>query len=223
MKAKSRQHRHSPKAPRIYQQGVRAEQTEANTRSVLDAAVALVRRAPSLAGITLDQIASDAGVTVRTILRRFGSRDGIMEAALFELGRQFESRRPETTPGDVEAALQSMLYQYEHEGDINVRALVEEHQIPVLHQLLEHGRATHRQWVTRAFAPQLARLPESVRESRITALYAATEVYLWKLLRRDLQLSAEQTLDIFRQLVLGVLSLPASTSRTVAHPSKKGE
>jgi AcrR family transcriptional regulator len=190
---------------RHYTQRARAEQVRANEQSILDAAVKRLRTAKRLATVTLDDIAADAGVAVRTILRQFGSKDGIMEAAFMAVGRQVESARPPTPPGDVDAALAALLKQYEQEGDLNARVVAEEHEIPILHRLLKFARASHRQWLTLAFGPKLAHLPSKEREQRITALYAATEVQLWKVLRRDLHQTAEQTAVIFGQLVRGVL------------------
>jgi AcrR family transcriptional regulator len=194
------------RAARGYRQEARAEQTQANLRAVLDAAVAHLRTARRVADVTLEGIAADASVTVRTILRQFGSKDGIMEAAFAEIGKQIEAYRQPTAPGDVDAALRVLLTQYEAEGDLNARVLSEEHEIPILHRLLQHGRKIHRQWLTDVFAPRLAHLPPAQREQRITALYAATEVLVWKVLRRDLHQSAEQTAVIFRQLVNGLLN-----------------
>ena len=195
-----------PQKRRAYKQDARADQARANAQAVLDAAVKQLRTAKRLAEVTLEDIAADARVTVRTILRQFGSKDGIMEAAFLEVGRQIEMARPKTVAGDVDAALAALLTQYEAEGDLNARVVAEEYEIPILHKLLEHARASHRQWVASIFAPRLAHLSPAEREQRITALYAATEVQLWKVMRRDLHQSAEQTAVIFHQLVRGVLS-----------------
>jgi hypothetical protein len=129
-----------------------------------------------------------------------------MEAAFKEVGRQVEKARPVTPPGDIEAALAALLRQYEQEGDLNARVVAEEHEIPILHKLLEFARASHRQWLTHVFGPKLAHLPPNQQEQRIIALYAATEVQLWKVLRRDLHQSAKQTAALFDQLVRGVLA-----------------
>jgi AcrR family transcriptional regulator len=195
-----------PKPRRGYRQGVRAEQAKANCRAILEAAVKHLRQKKRLAETTLEEIAAEAGVTVRTILRQFGSKDGIMKAAFFEVGRQIELARPQTAPGDVDAALAALLRQYEQEGDLNARVVAEEYEIPFLHRLLEYARKSHRQWLTQVFGPRLSHLTPAEQEQRITALYAATEVQLWKLLRRDLHQTAEQTAVIFEQLVRGVLA-----------------
>ena len=51
------------------------------------------------------------------------------------------------------------------------------------------------------------RLPKTraARRHAIHALHAATDVYTWKLLRRDLQLSRADTERIMRELVDGIL------------------
>jgi len=194
------------KKKREYHQEARAEAARANERAVLEAAVGRLKTAKRMADVTLEDIASDAGVTVRTILRQYGSKDGIMEAAFLEVGRRVEAARPTSEPGDVEGALSSLLTQYEAEGDLNARVVAEEHEIPILHRLLEFARKSHRKWLTHVFGPLLQHLPEAQRQQRITALYAATEVQLWKVLRRDLHQSPQQTAEIFHQLVRGVLN-----------------
>ncbi len=192
---------------RAYRQEARAQQASASAQGITDATVAPIRSVRRLTAITLDDIARDSGLTVRTILRRFGSRDGVMDAAFAQLQQEFEAQRPPTPPGDVEAALASLLNQYEHVGDLNIRALEEADQYSRLHGLLEVGRAYHRQWLEHVFGPHLVALSSATRERSITALYAATDVYLWKLMRRDLRLSKNQTADVFRLLVGGVVKL----------------
>jgi hypothetical protein len=65
-------------ATREYRQDIRAQQTQANTDRIVQTAVALVKKTRRTADITLDDMSRDSGVTVRTILRRFGSRDGLL-------------------------------------------------------------------------------------------------------------------------------------------------
>src|SRR6516162_4480043 len=109
--------------PRAYRQNRRARQADANTARIVAAAAALIRTAPRVADITLDEIARESEVTVRTILRRFGSRDGMLEAAFVRLKTEIGALRQPTWPGDVDAALTSLLDQYEQMADFNIRAL----------------------------------------------------------------------------------------------------
>lgn len=48
------------------------------------------------------------------------------------------------------------------------------------------GRAFHRSWVERVFGPFLAELSGAAREQRVDQLVAVTDVYVWKILARDL-------------------------------------
>ena len=122
------------------------------------------------------------------------------------LKEEFGRLRVPTPAGDLEAAVQSLVDQYEQIGALNIRALEQEHELPLLHQNLAEARRYHREWLADVFAPNLARLAGSERERRLTALYAATDIYLWKLLRRDLKCSRRQTEDTFRRLASGVLA-----------------
>ena len=194
-------------APRAYCQQLRAQQTDANTGRILQAGVTLIKTSRRLADITLDEIAQASGITVRTILRRFGSRDGVLEAAFHPLQVEVQSLRVATPPGDVDAAIGAMLDQYEQIGDFNIRALEAEDQLTLAHRGLELGRRSHREWLEFAFAPQLDGVRGREREARLVALYAATDIYLWKLLRRDLKRSREETHDAICRLVRGVLGI----------------
>lgn len=192
-------------ATRPYRQDVRAQQARANADRIVSTAVTLVKKIKRTADITLDDVSRESGVTVRTILRRFGSRDGVLEAAFGEIKQEFQGYRVPTAPGDVDAAVRTLLDQYERIGDLNMRALEQEHQLPLLHRALTGARRSHREWLEHIFGPQLA-LSAPLREARLTALYAATDVYLWKLLRRDLKLDRRQTEEAFLRLVHGVLT-----------------
>ena len=194
-------------APRAYHQQLRAQQTDANTERILTAGVTLIKTSRRLADITLDEIAQASGVTVRTILRRFGSRDGVLEAAFQPLKDEVQRLRVATPPGDVDAAIDSMLDQYEQIGDFNIRALEAEDQLTLAHRGLELGRRNHREWLESVFAPHLDGVRGREREARLVALYAATDIYLWKLLRRDLKRSREETHDTLCRLVRGVLGI----------------
>ena len=193
-------------AGRPYTQELRAEQTRANGRKIAAATVALIKRTGRVADVTLDDVARESGLTVRTILRRFGSRDGVLEAAFARMEEEFRGLRPPARPGDIDSAVHSIVTQYEAIGPLNIRALEQEESLPLIHRMLDRARGLHRAWLAEAFAPNLARFRSAERERRITALYAATDVYLWKLLRRDLKHSRRETEDIFGRLVRGVLS-----------------
>ena len=65
----------------------------------------------------LDDVAAEAGVSVQTLLRHFGSRAGLVEAVR-RARRSSRRRRGARTPvGDVDAAVRVVLDHYELRGD----------------------------------------------------------------------------------------------------------
>jgi hypothetical protein len=75
-----------------------------------------------------------------------------------------------------------------------------------LRRLLDLGRERHRVITVATYAPWLDRLPAAGRTKTLDALIAATDVYIWKLLRRDMKHSRAEVAQILRVLVEAVLS-----------------
>ena len=100
-------------------------------------------------------------------------------------------------------------------GDGNVRTLELEGRVPAVTYLLEQARESHRGWVTSTLLPSDAPRRGREREQIILALYAATDVTLWKLLRRDLGQSRPSVEAIIRRMVdsivAGISTPPRST------------
>ncbi len=93
-----------------------------------------------------------------------------------------------TPPGDVPAAVAAIFDIYEGMGDLVLERLSDEHRRPALKEGLERGRKSHRDGVRTAFAPQLARVSGHARSELTEMLTILTDVYVWKLLRRDRKL-----------------------------------
>src|SRR3954451_17113723 len=68
-------------ATRTYTQTKRADATELTRRAILDAAQSLFREQHEL-DPSLEQVADLAGCSTRSIIRHFGSKDGLLEAAV---------------------------------------------------------------------------------------------------------------------------------------------
>src|SRR6476659_5706569 len=69
------------KSQRGYTMSAQARGVEETRRRILDAVVTLHAERPA-AAIALDHVAERAGVSVQTVLRHFGSRVGLVEAAV---------------------------------------------------------------------------------------------------------------------------------------------
>ena len=189
----------------------RAEAAARTARDILAAAAALWRERP-LDEVTLAAIAARAGVSVRTVIRRFGSREGVIAACIAADAAGIDAERARVAPGDVGGALAVLLAHYERDGDAVLRTLAVEETVPEARAIARAGRAAHRAWCARVFAPYLPDSGDGSHGARLDAFVAATDLSLWKLLRRDLGRSAEETARVLRALVDGLLSLPSPTT-----------
>lgn len=190
--------------PRKYRQTGRADAAEETARQILDAFSDSVRR-QWFDEVTLEEVADRAGVHVRTVIRRFGGKDGLLEAFVDDFIPSIAIDR-ETPPGDVAAAIDRLMDVYETWGDSVIRNLAQEHRHPALKRLLDLGRERHRAITAATYAAWLDRLVPTDRTRTLDALVAATDVYVWKLVRRDMGRSRASVAQILRTLVDAVLA-----------------
>ena len=191
---------------RGYRMAARARAAERTGHDILAATAALWRERP-MDEITLAAIAKRAGVSVRTVIRRFGSRDGVIAACIETDAAGIRTERDQAPAGDVVAAVDVLLSHYERDGDAVLRTLVLEDSLPAARAIVQAGREAHRAWCSRVFAPYLPPSAGDAHDVRLDAFVAATDLYAWKLLRRDLRRSPEQTRQVMRALVDGIAAL----------------
>ena len=189
------------KTSRTYTMTTRAEAAEATRRRILDASVALAGERP-FAEITLDAVAGRAAVSVKTVLRQFGNRDGLLAAAMETAMADSEAER-RTVPGDPAAAVRVVVDHYEVRGRTALLMLAQEDQDDFARAATSRGKAMHRDWVREAFSPATA------DEALLDLLVVATDVYAWKLLRLDRGLSRAVTEQRLHDLVRALLSKEA--------------
>jgi AcrR family transcriptional regulator len=170
----------------------RAEAAAASGQRILDAAVEVFWELPTNQ-ISLDEVARRAGVTVQTVIRRFGGRDGLLAAAVERESEKVRRQRDEAEPDDPPGAVRVLINHYEVMGDRVLKMLAEEERVPALKAIVDRGRTLHRAWCARVFAPAIDPLRGLERERRLAQLVALCDVYTWKLLRRDAGLSRRQT------------------------------
>jgi AcrR family transcriptional regulator len=183
--------------------GSRAETTAATRDGIVRVACDLFLER-TYEDITLAEIAAAAGVSHQTVLNHFESKQGVMLAVAEVMRLRTAEIRGKAKPGDVKNAVTVLVRHYELIGDANARWAMSAERLASLATLLDEARAGHQEWLRRIFGDRLP--ADAVANNRtVNALHAATDVYTWKLLRRDLGLSRAETEKIMVVLVTGIL------------------
>jgi len=195
-----------PQVPttRSYRMQARAEAAEQTRLRIIGAAIELAFEKP-VASITLPVIAERASVSVQTVLRQFGSRDALVEQAA-ESGRAAVRAERPADPDDIESSLDALIEHYEARGDGALLLLGQEGWDRIAADLTRDGKLLHRDWAARTFARTLDALSDSRRVETLDLLVVATDVYAWKLLRRDRALTRDDTASRMRMLVAAIIS-----------------
>ena len=188
----------------------RAAATEATRERIVEAAEEAFN-ANWYDDVTMRAIASAAGVALQTVVNHFGTKEALFAAASERTAAGIERARWGVEPGDVGRAIATLVDDYERTGDATLRALAVEGRVSVVEPVLALGRRGHEDWVQHVFAGALEGLKGRQRRRRIAQLVVATDVYTWKLLRRDKGLSRDQTVLAVRELV-----------EALHHPSEGG-
>ena len=188
-----------------YTMVARADGMAATRERIVQAALTLAIE-QAYEDITLVAIAEAAGVSHQTVLNHFASKENVAAAAAEVLAVQTQAARDRAAPDDAAGAIAILVSEYERFGDANARWAVASERLGSLAPLLDRARTGHQAWLDRIFSSRLPKGP-AARQRTIHALHAATDVYTWKLLRRDLALSRADTERIMLDLVNGILGL----------------
>jgi AcrR family transcriptional regulator len=195
------------RTPRRYRMVARAEAAAATEERILDAAWRHFSERP-YEEVRLSDVAADAGVSVQTLHSRLGTKDGLFVAAWRRMVGREGVRREAAPVGDVRAAVRILYDSYELRGDAVLRLLAEEDRIPAVREMADAGRAWHREWVARTFAPLVAGVAGAARERRLTSLVVSTDLLVWKLLRREMGLGRRTAERIVIEMVTSMKGAP---------------
>lgn len=189
------------KTTRPYVMTARAEATAQTRERILRAFLRRCERV-LLVDVSLVDVATDAEVSVQTVLRQFGSREGLIDAGVELALREIVEER-QVPSGDVPGAMSVLIDHYEarRHGDL---LLGQEPNDPRAARIAANGRAMHRTCVEDVFV-LLDDATGSDREEMIDMLVIATDAYAWKILRRDLGLSRDVVERRMRRLVGAVV------------------
>jgi AcrR family transcriptional regulator len=188
------------KLRRPYTLRARAASSQARQARILEAVVELLKTR-FRSEIRLEDVAAGAEVTVQTVLNLFGSRSALLDQAMAEWLRDLRAQRLRAEPGDVEGAISALVDHYEQFGDLVIRNLAEQADL----DLIETGRAGHRQWVQRQFGAYTGSLADKGRRTLVDQLVCVCDVYTWKLLRRDMGRSRPETEATILSMVKAII------------------
>jgi AcrR family transcriptional regulator len=195
---------------RSYKQVARAKAREQTRETLLRAAAEEVER-DSWPQASLESVAGRAGVSKQTVLRHFGSKQGLLDAVISRTSSIVVKERNDAPVGDIRGAVANLMRHYERYGntmvrllpyrDAVVRVLGSESSRNPLTRAVDHGHEVHEQWVLRTFQPQLENLDPQTRARRLAQLVAVCDVYVWKILRRDIGLERPQVEEAVVELI----------------------
>lgn len=185
---------------RQYRGTAQAEVAALTRQRILEATAALANER-WVDEITLEDIAEKSGVTAQTILRHFGSKDGLATETARMGNHAAVQQRNAAIPGDLANITSNLTEHYEAFGERVFRTLAQDAAYPQFKAFLQEGRHFHRQWVERMFALWLQPLAEEPRERLMLHLIALCDVHMWHVYRQELGLSS----DHYRSMLLEML------------------
>jgi AcrR family transcriptional regulator len=190
----------------------RARASAANTERILTAALELFAEQP-FDRITLAEVAERAGVGVQTVIRRVGTKDGLVRAVNEWVLPQVGAARGNPLSPDPDAVAAAVARQYERWGALIDRTLRQEDVSPALAEGADGGRRAHRAWIEAAFADELRARPPAERRRLRAQLVGVCGVELWHVLRRDEGLSAVAARAAVADLIAACLATPTTPER----------
>lgn len=185
----------------------RAGEAERTRDRIVDAMLQRFARLP-FGQIRLEDVAADSGVTVQTVIRRFGTKAGLLVATVErELGR-IAANRAAIAGASARETIEALADHYEVYGALILKAYAEADLVDGLVELAKRGRDFHVTWCRSAFAvdTQTGAAGSVERERRLAQIVAVCDARTWSILRLDSGLSAEQTALALLEMILPLIA-----------------
>lgn len=191
---------------RAYDMTKRSDAVGGTRRRIAEAALALFKER-DYDDVSLNEIARAAGVSHQTVLNHCDNKAGVLLAAGEVFSEEIRDLEADATPGDVASVVHTTCVRYEVLGDANARWAAMSTRAPEVAEGLARGRLGFQSWLEEMLGDLMPGDDDPDERRRVLlGLHAALDVFTWKLLRRDLGLSQEQTEAQLTDLVLGVLA-----------------
>jgi AcrR family transcriptional regulator len=172
------------KSGRGYRMTRRAIMAAQTADDILRATKELLMVKP-VADITLADIASSSGVTVQTVLRRYGDKESLFAAGVTHFAQEVRSQRGRAVPNTIDSLVANLDEHYEDWGPLMLKLRAEQAGVAAIRDAVATGKQYHRGWCETVFSDTLAAVPERDRVRRLAELIAICDLGTWELLRLD--------------------------------------
>ena len=190
---------------REYRMTARAQAAERTGERIIDAMLGLYADVP-YDQIRLDDVASTAEVTVQTVIRRFGTKPGLLAATVERELAALAADRAAAVGESPEETVSSLVRYYENHGALILKLYAEAGQAPGVPELAARSRSYHVEWCKTAFGTHLASGQDrTTRGRRLAQVVAICDATTWRILRFDGGLSARQAELAILEMLLPVL------------------
>ncbi len=154
---------------------------------------------------SLESLSARAGVTKQTLLRHFGSKDGLLIEAIMRGAARVHDQRWSAPRGDIAGTVENLLDHYEEWGERSMRIGAWQRGPVMLALVSKAARKFHYDWVEYTFGPWLDPLDGQTRVRRRAALIALCDLQSWWILSHDLELPRSEIhvilLDMIERLL----------------------
>jgi AcrR family transcriptional regulator len=191
---------------RPYKQVARAQARERTRDALLDSATDEFFEGNWLKA-SLDSLSARAGVTKQTLLRHFGSKDGLLMQAMMRGVTEVRDQRWSAPRGDIAGTVDNLLDHYGEWGEHSMRIGAWQRGPAMLALISRAARQFHYDWVEYAFGPWLESLDGQARVRRRASLIALCDLQTWWVLSHDLELPRSEVhailVDLIERVVAG--------------------
>lgn len=182
----------------------RADAVRETGDRILDATLALFARHP-VDRIRLDELASTAGVTVPTIVRRYGGKAGVIVALVERELARLAARRTAHADDQLDDVIHDLVAHYEGYGALILKVYSEAPLIDGLPEIAARARAYHVAWCRETFGGRIAG-DAALHARRLATAIAVCDATTWRILREDGGLDPAETRGALRDLLAPIIT-----------------
>jgi AcrR family transcriptional regulator len=176
---------------REYQSELRAEQARATRDRILEATLRVMAR--GIASLSIPEVAREAGVSVPTVYRHFGSKDELLAAVYPHVARRvgLDTVPDPVTPDDLRASVLAYYDRLSHYSALDLAAVASPVGDEVRHATMAHRleRLSH---LADSVEPPLAKADRDRITRLLAVLTSSASLRMW---RDHLGSSADQAAD----------------------------